>query len=357
MKVSIIDYIGYSDSDQQPVGHPLKVIREFASLISDKIEVEVIAPQNYLDRLRSFSGIKLPLYINAIKSGKNTLENLKCMFISFINIYFAMKKSTAEVIWFCNVDQFLFMYLGIFGFHGKKVIVTLFAKEYHKWYHNYYMRKVLPHLSLIIGSNPDTTHGHPNECYIPDYLYRSEQYSKYRSEDKQSKVVCVGTMNRSKQIKELVEVFNEIDYPLEICGLFYENDYYEEIMEIKKPHISITNQYIGYDEYLQLLGEARYVILPYKQEAYEKFTSGVILESVFVGTIPITCKMLLDKMQLRGISYLQLSDLKRHSLCEQENEEILRENDDIVKHKYHAIIYQDLLTEKINRLGRGSATT
>ena len=351
MRVALVDYIGYEDQKGVPVGHPLKVMRELRDLLDGEAEIEILAPASYLKALGEDDGKALPLAVNALKSGKNVVENIKCMFISFVNIHRALRRATADVLWFCNIDQFLFMFLGMFGFHGKKIVITLFAQHYHKWYHDYFMKKVLPRVSFIVSTNPEADLTGFRKVSQPDYLYKKERYAPYRPEKKQEKVVCLGTMNRSKQIKELVEIWKDIPYPLEIYGLFYEEAYYQEIMAQKKDTIKIENRYLEYDEYLQILGEAKFSVLPYKQAAYEQFTSGVILESVFVGTIPVTCEMLIKRMKLNGISYSELKQLKEVDFTDRSWEALAAKNDQYAESALSEERYRDEILALLEKIG------
>ena len=44
-------------------------------------------------------------------------------------------------------------------------------------------------------------------------------------------------------------------------------------------------------------------------KVYEGRTSGVLLESIFVGTIPIAPKRLLEENEVRGIGYETLDEI------------------------------------------------
>lgn len=308
-KVSMVDYIGCYSSKSGPVGHSLKVINDYLQEFDAELEMEVLAPKEYLPYIDTDAKKKLPYRTEAESSGKSTLRNIIAMLKSFKNIMCALKQASNDVVWFYNVDQFLFMYLFLTGMHHKKILVTLFARQYPKKYHNYCMKKVLPKLTLVVSSNLEFKRENCRSIYMPDYLFNASIYDRYCSNLKENKVVCVGTMNSSKRILELVHAFNKNNVKLEIYGLFYDEDYYRSVLGACTDNIKIENRYLDYEEYLRILGSARYCVLPYRMEAYENFTSGVLLECMYVGTVPISDDRLLSKMEVNGIGYNAIEEL------------------------------------------------
>lgn len=344
-KIILADYMGYGDQDGNPVGHVEKVLLENSKLVPDEIEIGYAVTYNYC---KSFSNIicKLPYFVNVKEQSGNVLFNAKRMLKSFINIRKILQIKNVDIIWFCNVDQFMFMYLGIFGFHNKRVIVTTFHQNYTKRYHNFFLQKVSSKIELFLYSNAQfKVSDKQNFMFMPDYLYDKKVYSEYRLINKVDRVVCLGTMSRAKKIKETVEMFREIGYPLEICGYFYDKEYYKEVQAYIADNITIENKYVDYEEYLKKLAGSKYCILPYDKKTYENITSGVILESIFVGTVPITIEDLLDKMQVDGltISNLQLEQLQN----EERRKQIKESNDRLIETKYNIDIYRQQLMEKI----------
>lgn len=308
-KVSMVDYIGCYSLKSGPVGHSLKVINDYLREFDTDLEMEVLAPKEYLPYINTDAKKKIPYCTEAESSGKSTLGNMIAMLKSFKNISCALKQASNDIVWFYNVDQFLFMYLFLTGMHHKKILVTLFARDYPKKYHNYCMKRILPKLTLVVSSNLEFRRENCRSIYMPDYLFDASIYDRYCFDLKENKVVCVGTMNSSKRILELVYAFSRNNVKLEIYGLFYDEDYYRRVLEACSDNIKIENRYLEYEEYLRILGSARYCVLPYKMEAYENFTSGVLLESMYVGTVPISDNRLLDKMEVNGVGYDAIEEL------------------------------------------------
>ena len=171
-------------------------------------------------------------------------------------------------------------------------------------------RQALKKIQGVIYTQKGLQIPHDNTLWTPDYFYDKKIYDKYRKMEKQDKVVCLGTMNRYKKLEELVEVFKEIPYQLEICGRFDDNERYQKLLAMKSENIAITNTVLSEEEYYTKLGQAKYSILPYDMEQYTNRTSGVLLESLYVGSIPIAPKQLLEQTDLPGYWYERMEVLK-----------------------------------------------
>ena len=178
---------------------------------------------------------------------------------------------------------------------------------------------------------------HDKTLYLPDYLYDEEYYEKYNILPKEQKVVCLGTMNRYKQLEELVEVFKGIDIPLEICGRFDDKERVEHLLKKKSNNVVIHDCVLSTEEYYRKLGRAKYSILPYDMEQYISRTSGVLLESIYVGSTPIAPRLLLEQNGIAGYGYERMEDLQdfdwKFSLKEEERRAVLQKNDKSIEGK------------------------
>ncbi len=144
---------------------------------------------------------------------------------------------------------------------------------------------------------------------MPDYLYGEEQYLCYQRLEKQEKAVCLGTMNRYKCLEELTDIFSESGYPLLIIGRFDDTRRFEQLKQRGGENIQIENRLLGQKEYYEILGSAKFSILPYDMKQYQNRTSGVLLESLYVGSIPVAPAGLLGQNKLPGIGYGDLKEL------------------------------------------------
>lgn len=340
MKVALVDYIGYSDAKGNPVGHTLKILKEYGELISSQYEIEYWVPKGYAQRLQNVDVHEIPFFSDTTVRGKSNWNNLMTFVQSCLNIFYTLKKSTANVVWFCNVDQFLYMCLGIFGFLGKKIVVTTFATQYPKTYHNYFLNKVKKKISLFISSNRQYEEM-DNVFFMPDFLYSDHIYASYISNQRKNKIICLGTMSRSKKIKEIVQVCSKMNWPLDVNGFFYDKSYYDEVMMAKNENVHIQNRYLEYEEYLKSLGEAKFCFFNYEENAYAAITSGVLLECIFMNCIPIANKFLLKNMNINGIGFEKIEDIEFDNI---DPDEIIKKNRMIIKERYEMeTVKRDLL--------------
>lgn len=229
----------------------------------------------------------------------------------------------------------------------KKIIITTYLEKFEKEYQNLLASLVFPKVKLLITSNQTIRYQGTNKLYIPDYLYMPSLYERYKVAEKEDKVVCVGTMGASKELPELVRVFNKNGYPLQIKGHFTDKDLLYLLKEKANKNIEILDEYLRYDEYLKLIGQAKYCILPYKENAYVSKTSGIILESVFLDTIPVCNNKLLQKWEFSGIGYNTINELCK-MVWGDDNKSILVENNELIKRKYNMEQYERRFNEMIS---------
>ena len=126
---------------------------------------------------------------------------------------------------------------------------------------------------------------------------------------KDDKVVCLGTMNPYKELEKLVDVFNTNGIRLEIAGKFLNRQRCIDLQHRAKDNVIVENVVLSEDDYYRKLAGAKYSILPYNMKVYGGRTSGVLLESTYVGTIPIAPKRLLEENEVLGLGYQMLEEL------------------------------------------------
>lgn len=310
MKVRLIEYKCIVNDEGQPFGHAEKAIED-ALMICNRLGVkaEVAASSDF--KAASFL---LPNSLNVkeytYRSVSKIMQNLKA----------ATKVTKGEEVlfWFVNVDWYLFLFLSLHklcqrkmatvykdrfdqidGFKGKKFFVgdVLYAL----------LEKGVGQIDLFL----ETFHSSVRKSdavYLPDYIY-TPFYEKQRVKEKIERVICPGTINTQKDVKGLVEVFNQINYPLLIVGQFADGTLYDELLKSKSDNITIENRRLEYDEYYRLIAESTYCITPYNMNRYTSATSGVIREAVYLGSTVIAPRTLLDNMGMNGIAYETLEDL------------------------------------------------
>jgi hypothetical protein len=334
-KILIVDYISWTDQKGLPVGHALKAMEEYAEWISKAYDIVFAAHVAYLrdiiDKEGTLCTLSLPYHLYEGDEYASLRGKIKQLFISWINIKSAFKEKESKYVWFSNVDIFLFFYLLFHKKQRKKTIITTYLARFPKKYHNAIVDMVLPDIKLLIYSNREIAYIGNNKIYIPDYLYVEEKYKKYRKKNKKQEAVCLGKMGPQKELRRLVCAFNANGFPLKIIGKFSDNGLFRELKEKAYSNVIIEDKYLCYDDYLKILGEAEYSILPYKEEIYSDKTSGVLLESIFLDAIPITNIKLLQKWKVSGIGYKDINELGAVKMDTANKDSNVQNNRDIIK--------------------------
>lgn len=315
-KIVMCGYYGMCDSQGRSVGHTSKVTKEYFELLSQKMEILLKASPSIVETLDEevkikSEKLKYDIIIDTpFTLKKRILDKFKILY----NIYTCIEKTGEQILFFYQIDFFFFFYIWAF-FHrkDKKIYCLLYHQNFTsgkaegilQWIYG----KALKKIQGVVYTQKGLQIPHDNILWTPDYFYDEKIYDKYRKMEKQNKMVCLGTMNRYKKLEELVEVFKEIPYKLEICGRFDDDERYWKLVAMKSKNVTITNTVLSEKEYYTKLGQAKYSILPYDMEQYTNRTSGVLLESLYVGSIPIAPKQLLEQIDLPGYGYEQLNDL------------------------------------------------
>ena len=89
---------------------------------------------------------------------------------------------------------------------------------------------------------PTASIEHVNKIWISDYLYSEEKYGYLRKLPKEKKVVCLGTMNRYKDLEGVVKVFSNTDIRVEIIGAFDEKERIESLKRMAEITIQLRNR-------------------------------------------------------------------------------------------------------------------
>lgn len=312
MRIRLVEYKCIVNDQGQPYGHALRALKD-ALKICEVLgyEVEVAASKPFLSDITQ-KRVELP---NSISVNKYTYKSL---FSIINNLRSAVNTDKDTVIWFTNVDWYLFLFLGIYhikqnafatiykkrndiigGFKGKKGIVGDIL--------THILQKGIKRIDLYFETF-FSTERFSNAAYVPDYMYTSF-YEEKRSDKQNERVICPGTINTQKDILGLVEAFAKIDYPLLIVGEFADKNLYLQVNQKKTDNIEVDDRRLSYDEYCQLIATSKYCITPYDMTCYSSATSGVLREAVYLGSTPIAPKSLLNNTGFSGIGYESLRNL------------------------------------------------
>lgn len=314
-----IDYCGSCDGEGKAIGHSPKVLMEYADLLKDHYKLEAILPLCVHESVKegTFDRITNLPYQIVEEGNRGLLKRLVDKYKLFRNIGLSNQYSEHKICWYYRTDFFLFFY---YFFHRKpkdKIMICLlyqqkFAEGILGKTLNIIFKRGLSKFDAVIYTQKNMKIPHPKVFYMPDYYYDAK-YEPYRKMPKDDKVVCLGTMNPYKELEKLVDVFNANGMKLEIAGKFLDQQRYLDLQHRAKDNVIVENVVLSEDDYYKKLAGAKYSILPYDMKVYEGRTSGVLLESIFVGTIPIAPKRLLEENEVRGIGYDTLQELLESS--------------------------------------------
>lgn len=323
-KVLLVDYYGTCDSQGNGVGHSSKVLMEYKDLIQQHYEIgAALSPclmgkitDEQLEDFKKIYELKYNIYMENLQS---VWKRIKDKFKLFYNLYQVFKIKDYDIMWFYRTDFFLALYLKLFVHQKRrkhkypKIIVLTYQNSFGQSVfgrilnHIYYSG--LQKADAIISTQKGFKELNKPILYIPDYYYDAEKYEKYKSAEKEDKVVCVGSISPYKQIVPLVKVFNRNGFPIEIRGRFSDKEQYRQALESKNDNIVVESVILTEEEYYHAIAQAKYAVLPYDMGQYQGRTSGVLQECVFLDTIAIAPRQLLQENQIEGIGYNDIEEL------------------------------------------------
>ena len=323
-KILMVEYQGRCDTSGVAVGHAPKVLSEYAGFLKDDFEVSVLSPRCVLEATDADgrrNAKVLPRQI--VMKGKVPIyERIFNKFKMFRNIRTALSVE-ADVYWFFNVEFYLMLYLALFGNRGRKIVCTMFMSGWHGGLIASIKQKIFERaqkrISYFISTGPSFSYKNVKASFLPDYYCDEAYYAKYRAKDRKG-FVCLGTMGAEKQLEEMVERFTELELPLTVAGRFYDKERLEKLKALAGSNVEFRDEYLTKDEYLKLLGKAKYVVLPYAPLQYGSQTSGVLQEALFLDTVCVTHRDVLEGNRIPGIGYGSWDELKEEDIVEDTSE-------------------------------------
>ncbi len=314
-KLVLIDYVGQSNEQGKPVGHPVKALKETIELVDKIINVELIIPKNYEEEFSDRKkNIKFFLNHYCQTNINRYFKRAACFFGKISNLIKIFRHTREGIMWFINSDFLLFVYLFFSPFKIKnKILLTLYREGYDNSglkgkIKNYFFKLMIDRVDLVIKNSNKINVG-SKEIFIPDYYYQGEHYNRYMG-GKKNFIICVGIMTQEKDLLNLVKVCLNADIELKIMGFFPDKNLLPEIKKYAGKRIEILDKYLTTEEYYKAIAGAKFSILPYRKSSYQLRTSGILLESIFLNTLVIAPHFLLDYSNLPGLGYNNLGDIK-----------------------------------------------
>lgn len=347
-KVLMVEYQGRVDEDGNALGHGPKVLNDYFNIIKEYCRVSVYGPKEVL---KEFRGSKeadlvkvLPKRI-VMGADKTIAVKIKNKLNMFNNIRLALKNSDADIVWFFNVEFYFFLYIFLHKRINKRIIVTMFLDGYRggiaakikHWIFEQSQKKI----DYIISTGKQLTFKNCKYGFVPDYYCPDDLTI---NANKEKLAVCLGTMGKGKQLEELVDCFNNMNYPLIIAGRFHDKSQLENICKIAKENIEIRDEYLSNDEYQDLISKATFTVLPYSPDKYNRQTSGVMQEAVFNNTIPVSYYDVLDGNGVKGIGFSNWNELDLNRVSDETIEEL--------KEFYKRLCNEDYSENKVKKFYR-----
>ena len=320
-KIVMAEYQGRCDEEGTAVGHAPKVLEEYAEFLRLVSAPRIFAPRCVLKACKKAGrkGAKVLPHRIVMKAHPSFFEKVANKLRMFANIRIVLREAGEDTIWFFNTEYYLCLYLALFGNSGKRIVFTTFKEGYDGGpggIRQKIFERAQKRMALIISSGEDFRFKNAPSIYLPDYFCDESVFGAYRARERSAGAVCLGTMGAEKQLEEMVEAFTRMDFPLTIAGRFYDHERVKRLKEMAGEKITIRDEYLSREEYLQLLGRASHVVLPYSPQQYGSQTSGVLQEALFLDTIPVAPEAVLRGNHVPGVGFESWDKLKAADLYE-----------------------------------------
>lgn len=340
--VYLIDYIGNSDKNGNIVGHPLKVLDEYIKLLRNSgINIKFALPHNYRGKIDDADDnilyFKYFIDVTSINK-KNKILNTFKKLINLFKLYRNINKD--DILWFYNTDFVLGIILSCFNFRNS-VWITNYMSNYNfgsklsNKIKNFYFNKLFNRADKIFTTNKKNRSD--KYFYLPDFFYNKDIYEKYTNGDKADQIACVGTMSEEKDLEGIVEISKNLpEYNFIIIGSFFNNERYKKLKMNECSNLKVINKKLDLDQYYKTISESKYIILPYKDEYYAGRSSGILLEAIFLGSMPIAPEFLLDFSGIHGVKYPEIKDVPELLHEASDNyKNMLIQNNKIISEEYY----------------------
>lgn len=344
MKINIVDVICLVNDKKVPVGHEEKAINQAAMLID--CEKEYTVGKYY----------KACAKEGDMQSNPITIEATDCMFIKYmkciVNSIFSICINTDDIIWFINMNEAVLWAIMLLPKKCNYILTTYidwdqkFAKKCKcRRIRKVLIEKALGKVDLLIVTNPHY-HAKGNYIHLPDF-YLDMQYERYIHQQKTG-IVCVGVMSENQGILEIAKAFRDSDERIVISGYFRDKEYFHKVRHYESDNVVVRNVVLSYEEYIKRIGEAKYVVIPYRDSHANK-TSGVLQETIALNSIPVSFPEFLRYNNVEGIAFEKYEDIPGKIKAYEKGEKTV--HNDWSVFSYHTVQkkFNDKLSELINK--------
>lgn len=305
MKSVLIADITTLTEEDKIYGHFAKVAKQYESILSEKYNVLIGGGKTYSKYFPDGKVLKLPYSILRSQNYGSIKNKFQNKMHEFVNACVALK-SGCDIIVFQNLNETP-IYLGLLLFHKSQVYLIQYQKGLTGRVKKILYRLVKKHIQGVITSSDAVGEFYQRPyVVVPDYFpmnkeYKSVQKIKYDA-------LIIGTINNWKDYESVIQIFSGTDLTLVIAGKFNDKKYLETLKKGTTENITFIDKYLTDDEYISLIEESKFIILPYKHQ-YEEKSSGVLLEALYDNRPVIVPDMKSFKMVKEfnlGIVYKEL---------------------------------------------------
>lgn len=315
IEVSIVLLNNIIDCHGNPIGHFKKQIQQTLQILH-KIgflpnEIEVLAGRELLKKIKCKNKLCLPQ--NVVDGSPQQKVNAQIT----KNYVYACLRAKGRYIWYIYVNEKILEMIALFPMNRELIATTFTDWERCLKDGNYShirkrrIEKGLERLHLCITTNP-TYKRAEKSVFLPDY-FRTQREKELYGIQKNKCVTTVGLIREGKNIANTLKLFanHDIGMPLIIKGRI--SGRIADELEIerynKSNNIKICDCLLSDQEYQMALAESMFIFLNYNPKTYRYRTSGVLLESIFVGCIPIAPIEILKNNHINGLAYTNIGQV------------------------------------------------
>ena len=277
MKSVLIADITTLTEEGKIYGHFAKVAKQYEAVLSEKYNVLIGGGKTYLNYFPDDRVLQFPYSISRSRNYGGIKNKFQNKIHEFINACIALK-SGCEIIVFQNLNETP-IYLALLLFHKPQVYMIQYQKGLTGSVKKILYKLVKKHIRGVITSSEAV-----GEFYHRPYVVVSDYFpmNKEHKSDRKIKydALIIGTINGWKDYESVIRGFSGTDSTLVIAGKFNDKEYLETLKKDAKENITFIDKYLTDAEYVSLINESKFIILPYKRQ-YEEKSSGVLLEALY----------------------------------------------------------------------------
>lgn len=319
LEVSIICLNNLLDKSGNTIGHLKKQIEQTIQILLHlgypQEKIEVIAGRETLKDICCKNKQYLPCHVTDKANVDAALEMKAQLTMNYLFTYF---RARGKYVWFIFVNENILSMLAVMPMRRKLIATTymnwdwyLRDAQYLSKRRKQQIKKGLNRLDLCITTNPTCTQG-KKSVFLPDY-FRTEAEKELYDVPKSDQVASVGLITTGKNVTSVMKLFtkNDIGIPLVVKGRIRNHCLTPaQVAHMNRSgKVNVTDCYLRDDEYWKLLAESKFVIVNCNTKIYGNRTSGVLLDSIFVGCIPIAPVEILENNRIKGIGYTNIRQI------------------------------------------------